>query len=169
MNASKRNYLLLISVVVVAISGAALFLYILNQGGAGQPDNKTKVIATRTIVLYAGERGGSYLFGLSEDNLTTPGPTIVVKKGEPVKIVLKPIGALSHTFVVVESLDSLVPGKVYPIFDEAKIGDDTKPIGPGSEGSTIFIPDKVGQYYYVCGIAGHYQLGQWGALVVVEE
>jgi uncharacterized cupredoxin-like copper-binding protein len=171
IKAPKRTVILLTSTVLIVVLGAIIILLVfpsLNQLNDGRTVGTFTFTATRTITLYAGESGSRYLFGLAPDNLTTPGPTLILKRGEPVKIILKPVGALGHTFIVINSLESILPGRINPAFDNAKIGEEIKPIEPGSEASTIFIPTKPGTYYYICGVAGHYQLGQWGTLIVVE-
>jgi uncharacterized cupredoxin-like copper-binding protein len=165
------NVLLLTSIVLIVVLGAIITLLVfssLNQLNDEQTIGTFIVTATRTITLYAGESGSRYLFGLAPDNLTTPGPTLILKRGEPVKIILKNVGVLGHTFIVINSLESILPGRINPAFDNAKIGEEIKPIKSGSEASTIFIPDKPGTYYYICSVPGHYQLGQWGKLIVVE-
>jgi len=172
IKAPKRTVILLTSTVLIVVLGVIITLLVfpsLSRLNDGRTIGTFTFTATRTIILYAGESGSRYLFGLAPDNLTTPGPTLILKRGEPVKIILKPVGALGHTFIVINSLEGILPGRrINPAFDNAKIGEEIKPIEPRSEALTVFIPDKLGTYYYICGVAGHYQLGQWGTLIVVE-
>lgn len=71
------------------------------RGGAAGP---TEVMGgpgeTVEITLFAGELDSFYVFGLKEDQLATPGPTIRVKVGTTVKIVFTNVGTNPHTLKV---------------------------------------------------------------------
>lgn len=73
--------------------------------------------------------------------------TIMVKKGDTVKITFKNSGGF-HNFTI----------------DEFNVA--TKQIGTGSEATVQFTADKVGTFEYYCSVGNHRQMGMRGQLIV---
>ncbi|HIQ29654.1 MAG TPA: hypothetical protein EYH45_03720, partial [Candidatus Caldiarchaeum subterraneum] len=49
-----------------------------------------------------------------------------------------------------------------------QLGTPTRPVGPGEERTITFTPNRAGEYYYVCQVPGHIELGMWGKLIAEE-
>ena len=116
------------------------------------------------IIIYGGEiEATKYGYGFNEDKLQSPGPEIRVKVGSTVRIVFKNIGNLPHTFAVTEERKF----DAEPLWG-VQLGSPTRPVGPRSEDSITFTPNRPGEYYYVCQVPGHIELGMWGKLIAEE-
>ena len=118
---------------------------------------------TVVITIYGGELpGGKFGFGLSPDNITTPGPTIRVKQGDVVEIRFVNLGKLRHGFVVTPAVSKTNPEVLFG----ALIGTASNPIAPNGEGSVIFVADTPGEFFYQCPVANHGPKGMWGKFIV---
>ncbi len=116
-----------------------------------------------TIVLYADELpGGRFGFGLSPDNITSPGPEIRVKAGQVVELRLVNLGNLRHGVAIVQSVEKTNPVVLF----NAIVGPPNNPIPPGGEGSVIFVASQPGEYYYQCPVPNHGPKGMWGVFIV---
>lgn len=120
---------------------------------------------TVEVTLYGGEivEGGTikFGFGLSKDEITTPGPTLRFKVGDVVKITFIVAGDIPHTFAIVGE-----PEEGARVLFNAKIGSPTNPILPGDEGSIVFKAEKAGTFYYICTIPGHVLRGMFGKIEI---
>ena len=167
---SKTGLILGIVVVVVIIAVAAAFL-LPNMLQTGPAPAKTTTAAPTTktagageITIYGGEiEATKYGFGFSKDKLTSPGPDIRVKVGTIVKIVFKNVGNLPHTLAITEEKKF----DAEPLWG-VQLGTATKPVGVGEERSITFTPNRAGEFYYVCQVPGHIQLGMWGKVIAEE-
>jgi len=106
------------------------------------------------IHLYTYEAGGFQSTAFVKDNRTTPGTlaTLVLKKGQPVRLILIAMDAV-HSFTLARLLGGIKSG----------------PISPGTTKVIEFTPDKVGTYVFYCGIycsPGHPKLRY---TLIVEE
>lgn len=118
---------------------------------------------TTTITLYAGELpGGRFGFGLSPDNITSPGPTIRVRVGEVVQITLINVGDVRHAFVITPQVVRTNPEVLFG----AQIGSAARPLGSGEQGSVIFVATEPGEFFYQCPVANHGPKGMWGKIIV---
>lgn len=119
--------------------------------------------SSTTINVIGGEVNATiYGFGLAGQNLTSPGPTIVVRQGDTVTINFSDVGgnlSLPHTFNIIDSSRN-------PAFANSNVGTPENPINAGQSGTTTFTADKAGNFTYVCLVPGHKQLGMWGTFVV---
>jgi nitrite reductase (NO-forming) len=113
------------------------------------------------VVLYAGEVGGVFAFGLSPDNLTSPGPTLKFKLGDTIKITLVNVGRIPHTFAVTDR-----PEEGATILFNSEIGSVSNPVQPGSEQSLVFVANQVGEFSYICTVPGHVALGMKGKVII---
>lgn len=121
---------------------------------------------TANITLYGGPvssgASGTYGFGYSADNITSPGPTITLHDGEKVTVTFHNVDtSLPHSFAVTtgKSDSSTV------LFNS-----ETNPgtyVQPGQTATVTFtVSDNVGDYYYICKVPGHVDLGMWGNCVI---
>ncbi|HID05444.1 MAG TPA: hypothetical protein EYP20_06525, partial [Aigarchaeota archaeon] len=99
---------------------------------------------TRVITIIATEVGNRFLFALEGGEPAEPAPEIRVKVGDIVKVILKNMGKVPHSFAVVgeKRFD------VEPLFNSA-IGSVSRPLEAGKTGSITFKPIRAGEYYYV--------------------
>ncbi|MCS4538779.1 MAG: multicopper oxidase domain-containing protein [Thaumarchaeota archaeon] len=155
---------IIIGIVVVAIIvvGAAAFLAMPQGPQAPQ---------ARTINLEAREFSFK---GLGFDKVvcdlgTSCGPTITLKAGETVRVVLKNIGGADHEFMVAEEGALKEKAAMHePIFKEA-MSEETK---PGQTSTITFVAEKAGKYIYGCFLDvatkpdRHADRGMWGEFMV---
>jgi len=169
---SKTSLVLGIVVVVVIAAVAAVFLLpSLQQTGPTQTQTTPTETKTQTqtpgalvIRVYGGEiEATKYGFGFSEDKITSPGPDIRVKVGTEVQIIFKNVGNLPHTLAVTEEKKF----DTEPVWN-VQLGTPTKPVGAGEEKSITFTPNRAGEFYYVCQVPGHIELGMWGKVIAEE-
>jgi|GEM_PF-2609989 Putative multicopper oxidases len=137
------------------------------RGGAAGP---TEVMGgpgeTVEITLFAGELDSFYVFGLKEDQLATPGPTIRVKVGTTVKIVFTNVGTNPHTLKVMGGDQPSDDPTVPVAFAGAMIDGRVDP--EGGTASLTFTVDKPGKFWYACVVPGHIERGMFGTLEVIE-
>ncbi|MEM4349527.1 MAG: cupredoxin domain-containing protein [Candidatus Nitrosocaldus sp.] len=88
-------------------------------------------------------------------------PEIRVKAGSTITIHIKNNGKMPHSFGIVTD-----PSNVNSVVFNASVGSSTQFILPNQEGSVTFKPDKPGEYYYICLVAGHADLGMKGKFIV---
>jgi nitrite reductase (NO-forming) len=88
-------------------------------------------------------------------------PDIIVNVGDKVTIELENGGKMPHAFAVVSDPED--PNTV--VFKSA-FKSPSDPIKPGEHGEISFIPDKEGEYYYICTVPGHGLQGMQGKLIV---
>ena len=128
-------------------------------GGGGAPLGAPDVV----ITIYGGELpGGVFGFGLSPDDIQSPGPEIRVKQGQVVEIRFVNLGSLRHGFAIVPEVKKTNPDILF----NALVGPPSNPIPPGGEGSVIFVASQPGTYYYQCPVSNHGPKGMWGVFIV---
>jgi plastocyanin len=161
-------------VVSVIIVLASVFAYQLTQTGtttnssptpSGSPSG-TPVPSTGnvTIEVYAGELTlGSYGFGNSSSTITSPGPSFTVKAGTTVTIHFTNSGKMAHNWALVTEK---VSGSNLLAFSKSQVASGANPVQAGGQGSTTFVADKAGNYYYICQVDSHVTLGMWGTFTV---
>ena len=170
---AKTSVVLGIVVAVIVVAVAAVFLLpSLQQAGPAQqtptrtqaPPPPTTPTGPLEIIVYGGEvEATKYGYGFSEDSIKSPGPDIRVKVGTQVKLVFKNAGNLPHTLAITEEKKF----DAEPLWG-VQLGTPTKPVGPGNEKSITFTPNKAGEYYYLCQVPGHIELGMWGKLIAED-
>jgi nitrite reductase (NO-forming) len=90
---------------------------------------------------------------------------IIVNVGDKITINIKNEGNMPHSFGIVTD-----PNDFNSIaFTNANIGSSTQFLLSKQEGTTTFIADKPGEYYYICLVAGHADLGMKGKFIVKER
>ncbi len=139
--------------ILVILSGAVL-------AGVGTPVALPKPNVSMT--LYAGEVSPTLFgFGNSATAITSPGPILNFTVGDVVNMTIFNAGTMPHNWAIVDS-DS-TSGKV--LFG-AKIDSGLVPIPVNETASVAFRVTKSGDYFYICQVPGHVQLGMWGSVVV---
>lgn len=112
-----------------------------------------------------GEKGGFAILG---EDIISPGPTIQVKKGDQVTITFRNVHGtysrerVSHNFVVVAEI------KHFPEATEPLWGAKTDTVQAGKSTSVTFIPDTAGEFFYVCDVPGHTEMGMYGSFIVED-
>ncbi len=117
-------------------------------------------------------------FRFEGEEATSPGPTITVHKGETVTITFKNealfedgrIDTNLHNFLIVADKD-VNSSAMVPLWG-ATVGGNNNPdedLKTGEHGSVTFVPEEVGEFYYICNSHGHFTLGMWGRLIVLDS
>ncbi len=115
-----------------------------------------------SITLYEGEASPTvYGFGYASDNLTSPGPTLTFNVSEVVKVTVVNVGQQPHNWAIVSANQTSAP-----ILFHAQIQSPSNPLQPGQSGSVVFTATQAGNFFYVCQVPGHVDLGMWGEVVV---
>ena len=103
------------------------------------------------------------------DSIVVPGPTIVLKRGEPVRITvvnhLREVTAVHWHGIELESFPDGVPGW------SGSPGRIMPPIAPGDSFVAEFVPPRAGTFIYHTHANEQLQMGSglYGALVVVDR
>ncbi len=107
-------------------------------------------------------------FALEGEDITSPGPTITVRAGEPVTITFKNVHDFPdpHDFVIVAEMDNLA--LLSKLLVDPLWGAETEWLPFGEQQSITFTPDTPGSYFYVCTNSDHARRGMWGSFVVEE-
>lgn len=165
MSGSNRGLYAIFALALIFLIAIVAFLVLPIQlpltGGSGG----TSGTPTVSITLYAGEISAStYGFGLSPNNITSPGPTFYLNTSDVVNLTLVNAGKFPHAFACVNA-----PRTGATVLFNGVIASSSTPLVPGQSGSVIFKPNTVSnQYYYICPISGHAELGMWGTMVVSQ-
>jgi len=159
---NRAIYAIMALALVLLIALVAFLVLPLQQwlaGGFGSSSGTPTV----SITLYAGEiSSGKYGFGLSPNNITSPGPTFYLNTTDIVNMTVVNAGHVPHAFACVDA-----PRTGATLLFGAAIASSSDPLPPGQSGSIIFNPKTAGsEYYYICPIPGHAELGMWGTMVV---
>jgi len=147
-------------VVIIAIIIIGLVYYELNMSGGGTSGLTPNI----TYDIYGGEIGSSqYGFGVNSTTLASPGATLTFKVGDVVKVTFHNEGQVPHGWEITNQ--NTTGGTV--LFG-ASIG-LTSYISPGNNAQVTFNVTQAGNYYYICTVPGHAQLGMWGQVVVTAS
>lgn len=115
-----------------------------------------------SVTLYAGQISLTvYGFGNSSTNITSPGPTLTFKVGDVVNMTLSNVGTMPHNWALVTTNQTSAK-----VLFGAQIDSGSVPILMNQTGSVIFRVTKSGNFYYICQVPGHVQLGMWGTVVI---
>jgi len=139
--------------ILILLSGAVL-------AGVGTPPPLPQPNVSMT--LYAGEVNlTQYGFGNSSTSITSPGPTLTFTVGDVVNMSVFNAGTMPHNWALTSSNDTSAT-----VLFGAKIDSGSVPIPVNETGSVVFKVTKSGNYFYICQVPGHVQLGMWGNVVV---
>lgn len=160
--ASRSLWIAVAIAVIVVIVGATVFYYKKMPGPTPGP--------TVTLTLYEGDNmtsaGLQGLFGLTQSSMTSPGPQLNFTVGDVVSITVFNTGnSISpHNWAIVNAKSDTAP-----VVFGAQVGSPSNPLSPGASGSVKFTADQAGNFYYVCQVPGHVELGMWGTVVVTAK
>jgi plastocyanin len=162
MMASRNLWIAVAIAVIVLILGSGVFYYKKMPGPTSGP--------TVALTLYEGDKltpiGMQGLFGLTQSSLTSPGPQLNFTVGDVVSITVFNAGnSLSpHNWAIVDAKSDTAP-----VVFGAQVGSGSNPLSPGASASTKFTVNQAGNFYYVCQVPGHVELGMWGTVVVTAK
>jgi uncharacterized cupredoxin-like copper-binding protein len=144
------------------LSGAAALAVLVLLGTAVFAGVGTGSSPNVNVTLYAGEISTSQLgFGNSSNAITSPGPPLTFKMGNTAKITVVNAGQMPHNFAIVNANASSAP-----VLFNAQIASAGNPLLIGQSGEVTFTVTQAGNFFYLCQVPGHLQLGMWGSVVV---
>ncbi len=156
--ARRTGWYAAIVIVVVIVVVVGVVLVVMNPFSS--PGSSANAIQ---VTIYAGEVSPTqYGFGNSSSSITSPGPTLTLKVGQPYTVTCNNVGAMPHGWEI--TAQNATGSQV--LFG-AQIA-ATNYLAPGASGSVTFTPNTAGNYYYICPVPGHVQLGMWGNIVVTS-
>ncbi len=154
--ASRNVWIAVAVIIIVIVVGSVGYYWYILQTGSGPTKTPT------SITLYEGDTGGIHgVFGLTSNSLTSPGPTLNFTLNEYVKVTVYNVGTIPHNWAIVSNKSD-----VTTVLFSAQIQSASNPISPGSSGSATFTVNQAGNFYYVCQVPGHVDLGMYGNVVV---
>ncbi len=104
-----------------------------------------------------------FAFGFSQNSLTSPGPTLQLTVNQSVTVTVYNQGPSSHNWAIVQNKSD-----AGAIMFGAQVGTVQNPIASGSSLSVTFTPNATGNYFYICQVPGHLDLGMYGNVVVTS-
>jgi uncharacterized cupredoxin-like copper-binding protein len=138
------------AVAVLILLGASAF------AGIGQ-----RPAPNVQVTLYAGEISTNlYGFGNSTA-LTSPGPSLIFKVGDIVNVTLFNVGQMPHNWAIVNANQTNTS-----VLFGAQIASANVPVASNQTGNVVFSVTRAGNFFYICQVPGHQQLGMWGDVVV---
>ena len=88
-------------------------------------------------------------------------PDVHAHVGDKIVFHVKNGGKSFHAFAVTASKEG--PG---PAIDGTTIGTADQPMKPGETGEATFVASEPGEYYYICAVPGHRELGMEGKIEI---
>lgn len=88
-------------------------------------------------------------------------PEIHASVGDKIVFHVTNAGKSFHAFAVTASKEG--PG---PAIDGTTVGTADQPMKPKETGEATFVPSQPGEYYYICAVPGHRELGMEGKIEV---
>jgi uncharacterized cupredoxin-like copper-binding protein len=161
--ASQYAPVILIGILFLALWLGAISVLVFHLQPPLSTVNAENKTPTVNIVLYAGEYSSDKMgFGLSPNNLTSPGPTLHLKTTDIVSVTIVNSGKVPHAFAVTD-----MPRSGANILFNAQVASATNPLEPGQQTTVVFTPNYAGStFYYICPISGHAEAGMWGSVIV---
>jgi uncharacterized cupredoxin-like copper-binding protein len=124
--------------------------------GAGEPGNAKQ--AARTVEVTATDEGGHMTF--APDKLD-------IARGEQVRFNIRNVGALPHEFFIGSKPENAEHGKMMAEMPDMKHNDpNAVTIPAGKSASLVWRFSKAGVFEFACLIAGHYESGMHGVVIV---
>jgi uncharacterized cupredoxin-like copper-binding protein len=140
---------------MLILLGAAVFLGVSPTSSASTPDVN--------IVLCGGEISSTlYGFGYSLNNLTSLDPTLTFKVDDVVNLTITNVGQPPHDWAIASDNQS----SSAPVLFHAQIASPNNPLQHGRSGSMVFTVTQAGDYYYICQVLGHEDVGMLGRMMV---
>ena len=94
--------------------------------------------------------------------------TVAVPAGEEIALTVTNNGAVAHSFAIMKLGHEISSQGHFGATDRANVLWGLEPVSPGATSlSTFTAPAESGEYQIVCDIAGHFEAGMVGRLIVV--
>lgn len=140
---------------LVAIEGP-LFAHDARHFSAGEPGNPKR--SSRSIAVTMTEADGKMLFSPAR---------IEVRQGEQIKFVLTNTGYLDHEFMIGTPAENKEHAQVMQKHTHMQHNDPNgRTVKPKEKSELIWRFTKRGTFEFACLIAGHYEAGMYGTIVV---
>ncbi len=161
--AKTSKSLIVIALAAIILFAAFLSVLVLKIQLPLSSSSQVSGTPTVSITLYGGEISTTkFGFGLSRNNLTSPGPTLSFKTTDIVNLTFVNAGQMPHAFVIAQEPSY----EATKLFNSA-IGSATLPLSSGESGTVKFRPNKAGNVCYICPIPGHADsFGMWGNVTI---
>ncbi len=155
----RRSVWAVIAIVIIIIIVVGSVIYFMSISGPS-------LTPTKTAVLYAGEvNATAYGFGLTQNSITSPGPTLSFKIGDVVNMTVYDVSStISHAWALTNA-----PQQGATVLFGAQIASASSPLPPGGSGWVVFNMTEAGNFYYICPVSGHVALGMWGNVTVTAS
>ncbi len=160
--ASKRlviGILMTVGAIIIVAVPAILILGLqlpMQSGSAGE-----NLRPTINVTIYGSEiPGNKFGWGLSRDNITSPGPTLKFKVGDVVGLTVHNIGKIPHSFGIVPNLSDDT------VLFNSQVATSNNPIPAGRSEQSLFKITDTGEFKYICTVPGHKELGMYGNVTV---
>ena len=119
----------------------------------GRPAKATE--ATRVIELSM------------DDSMRFSTPEIVIRRGETVRFVVRNGGRLKHEMVLGSAAEVKEHAKMMARFPNMEHDDpNAVSVAPGAQGELTWTFTRSGTFNYACLVAGHFEAGMHGRLIV---
>jgi plastocyanin len=145
----KRNNLSEILKTQIALLAIMLFVFAIALAFPHVSYAQTPNIE---ITLYEKEWG----FGYTETSITSPGPTLTFTEGDVVNVTVYNVGTTDHGWELVTAKSGGT--ELFSAY--------IAPMAPGTHASVVFTSTQTGNFYYICPVSGHADLGMWGQVSV---
>lgn len=124
-------------------------------------------VTTNMIVPNAtAETNATLGFGFSADNITSPGPTLMLQEGNMYNITFCNVDTSNHTFAItmVKSINGAVLfNATIPPTNQTAMPTNVTYVPPGGNGSVTFnVTDSIGSFFYVSTVPNDVENGMWG-------
>lgn len=132
------------------------------EGAAGQHVEQGKATGqTIDVNLDFVESSDFKTYAFNSISGPNHNPEIHAHVGDKIVFHVKNAGKSFHAFAVTASKEG--PG---PAIEGTTIGTADQPMKPGATGEASFVPSQAGEYYYICAVPGHRELGMEGKIEV---
>ncbi|MDZ7811591.1 MAG: cupredoxin family protein [Ideonella sp.] len=107
--------------------------------------------------------------GMGDDMRFTP-DRIEVRQGETVKFVVRNRGRVMHEFVIGTKAENAKHAELMVKFPNMEHDEPYMAhVPPGQRGEIVWTFNRAGQFEFACLIAGHFQAGMVGTILVAPE
>jgi uncharacterized cupredoxin-like copper-binding protein len=155
--------------VAIAIAGPGSALAHGEKEHAGQPVAVRKEQKDWGIAGDAKSVRRTVVFTMTDNMRFTP-DTLVVKQGETIRIVLKNDGRLLHEFVLGTKKELEEHAALMLKFPDMEHDEPYMAHVPTSKkGEIVWTFNRAGEFEFACLIAGHFQAGMLGKVLVVAK
>jgi uncharacterized cupredoxin-like copper-binding protein len=139
------------------------------HGDAGHAKPAVPVVKEQKDWGIAGERAAarrSIEVGMGDDMRFTPA-RIEVREGETLRFVIRNRGQLMHEFVIGTKRELDEHAALMAKFPDMEHDEPYMAhVAPGRTGEIVWTFNRAGEFQFACLIAGHYQAGMVGQVVV---